>query len=98
MYQRMYSPGIVGSPQKKNTGEVPQYYIEQHHTAIIEADVWGLVQEKLEERRWKRAPRNTSQDRVGQELFYRRFYCSKCQGVISRYGDQRKQNSSAGSL
>jgi site-specific DNA recombinase len=32
--------------QKVNEGEVPQYYVENSHPAIISSDVFDMVQEE----------------------------------------------------
>ena len=37
--------------QVKNNGEIPQYYVEGHHEAIIDADTFERVQREMEKRK-----------------------------------------------
>ena len=34
----------------KNNGQIPQYYVENSHPAIIDRDMWELVQIEIERR------------------------------------------------
>lgn len=37
--------------KKVNEGEIPQYYVEGNHEAIIQPEVFELVQQELERRK-----------------------------------------------
>ena len=57
---------------KKNEGEVPQYYIEKSHDAIIDPEEFKLVQ--LEIARREKIGRNYS----GNSIFSSRLICGDC--------------------
>ena len=48
--QKTYTADFLSKEVKKNTGEKRQYYVKGHHPAIIEPDVFDLVQVELERR------------------------------------------------
>ena len=57
---------------KKNEGEVPQYYVESNHEAIIQPSVFDLVQKEM-------VRRSTGTDRHGSvSLFSSRIRCGDC--------------------
>ena len=39
LLQKYYTKDYLTHKQVRNTGEIPQYYVEDHHEAIIDADV-----------------------------------------------------------
>lgn len=45
LFQKTYTPDVIGSKSRKNNGEKMQYYIENHHPAIISGKDWDLIQE-----------------------------------------------------
>ena len=47
LYQKTYTKNVLEGRSVKNTGEMPQYYIENHHPAIIDPVTWDAVQEVL---------------------------------------------------
>jgi regulator of replication initiation timing len=57
---------------KVNEGEVPQYYVENSHEAIIEPEEWGMVQEEI-----KRRAKLGKQFR-GSKVFASRLVCADC--------------------
>jgi len=48
--QKMFTDNYLNHTLIKNTGQVPQYYVENNHPAIIDKDMWDLVQIELEKR------------------------------------------------
>lgn len=54
LLQKTYTADFLTKKQKKNNGEVPQYYIKNSHPAIIDPDTFELVQQEIERRRPKR--------------------------------------------
>jgi len=48
LLQKVYTPDFLTKKKKKNEGEVPQYYVENDHPAIIEPDVFDRVQRLME--------------------------------------------------
>lgn len=73
MFQRSF-PYIVLTKQKVNEGEVPQYYIEHSHEAIIDPLEWNAVQEEI--RRRKEIGRAYS----GTSVFSAKLVCGDCGG------------------
>lgn len=47
LLQKEYTVDFLTKKKAKNNGEVPQYYIENNHEAIIDPFIWDLVQSKL---------------------------------------------------
>lgn len=58
---------------KKNEGEVPQYYVEGNHEAIIEPSVYDLVQVELAKRSKKNEARYS-----GVSIFSNKIKCAEC--------------------
>ena len=72
LLQKSYSEDFLTKKIRKNSGELPQYYVKNSHTAIIRREVFDLVQEKLKNRR--------------KGVFYKCFlsgklFCSECGGM-----------------
>lgn len=72
LLQKQYTVNFLTKKQKKNNGEVPQYYVEGSHEAIIEPEVFDLVQAEIKERK-KQGLSNS-----GNSVFSSRIVCSKC--------------------
>lgn len=72
LLQKQYTVNFLTKKQKKNNGEVPQYYVEGSHEAIIEPEVFDLVQAEIKERK-KQGLSNS-----GNSVFSNRIVCSKC--------------------
>lgn len=51
LLQKEFTVDFLNKKMKKNEGEVPQYYVEGNHEAIIPPAVFDLVQAELEKRR-----------------------------------------------
>ena len=49
--QKCYTVDFLSKKRKTNEGEVPQYYVEGSHDAIISPSEWQLVQLEMERRR-----------------------------------------------
>lgn len=54
----------------KNEGQVPQYYVEQDHEAIIPPDTFKRVQDELGRRKGCHA--------TGGNIFSGKIYCGEC--------------------
>lgn len=50
LLQKKYSKDFLDREMRKNTGEVPQYYVEKNHEAIIEPQIFDAVQQELKRR------------------------------------------------
>lgn len=51
---KTFSPDILSRKRMKNTGQSPQYYIEEHHEAIVSPELFDRVQENFEKDRRER--------------------------------------------
>lgn len=51
LLQKEFTVDFLQKKMKKNEGEVPQYYVEGNHEAIISPQVFDLVQAELERRK-----------------------------------------------
>lgn len=51
LLQKTYTVDFLSKTVKKNNGEVPQYYIQNSHPAIIDPDTFELVQNEIKRRR-----------------------------------------------
>jgi DNA invertase Pin-like site-specific DNA recombinase len=70
--QKSFTVDFLTKKIKANEGEVPQYYVEDSHPAIIESEVWDLVQQEM--RRRKESPGRHS----GAGPFSGRIVCGEC--------------------
>lgn len=69
LLQKRYTANFLTKKQKKNNGEVPQYYVEGSHEAIIEPEVFDLVQAEIKKRK---------KQGLSNSVFSGRIVCSKC--------------------
>ena len=51
MLQKTYTVDFLTKKQKVNEGEIPQYYVENSHPAIISAEVFDMVQQEMKNRK-----------------------------------------------
>lgn len=54
LLQKTYIVDCISKKMKKNNGELPMYYIENNHPAIIERSMFDRVQEEISRRNSKR--------------------------------------------
>ena len=76
--QKTYISDFLTKKAKPNNGEIPKYYVENSHPAIISAETFALVQDEMRKRREDRT-RTTS-----VSVFSGRVYCGKCGSVYGR--------------
>ena len=74
LLQKEFTVDFLNKRTKKNEGEVPQYYVEGNHEAIISPAVFDLVQTELEKR--KRGGSRYS----GVSIFSNKIKCADCGG------------------
>lgn len=72
LLQKKYTVDFLTKKQKANGGEVPQYYVENSHPAIIKPDIFDMVQQELKHR--KTSPTRHS----GTGIFASRILCGEC--------------------
>ena len=72
LLQKSYTVDFLTKKKKQNEGEIPQYYVEGNHEAIITPAQFELVQQEL-------ARRNSSRGRhSGVHLFSGKIKCGHC--------------------
>ncbi len=72
LLQKSYTVDFLTKRKKVNEGEVPQYYVENAHPAIIEPAVFELVQQEM-------LRRKTGENRhSGAGIFASRLKCGEC--------------------
>lgn len=71
LIQKTYTADFLTKKTVKNTGEVPQYYVEGHHEAIIDAETFELAQAEL-----RRRAGATSYS--GLSIFSSKIVCGEC--------------------
>lgn len=70
LLQKTYSIDFLSKDRLKNHGEVPQFYVEQDHDAIISRPTFRRVQDELERRKGCHA--------TGRSIFSGKIYCGEC--------------------
>ena len=76
--QKTYISDFLTKKAKPNNGEIPKYYVENSHPAIISTETFALAQEEMKRRKEYRT-RTTS-----ASVFSGRVYCGKCGSVYGR--------------
>ena len=72
LLQKQYTADFLTKKRKKNQGEIPQYYVEGSHEAIIPPETWELVQEEMERRKSMGARYSSA------SIFSSKIMCSEC--------------------
>ena len=71
LIQKEYTADFLDKTRRKNTGEIPQYYVEEHHEAIIPPDLFDFVQAEI-----KRREQNGKHS--GVSIFANKIKCGCC--------------------
>jgi len=79
LLQKSYTVDFLTKKKKVNEGEIPQYYVENAHEAIIEPVVFEMVQQEIQNR--KKGKNRHS----GVGMFANRIKCGEC---ASWYGSK----------
>lgn len=74
LLQKEFTVDFLTKKTKKNNGEIPQYYIEDDHEAIIAPVVFDMVQQEME-RRCRGGARYS-----GVSIFSSKVKCGQCGG------------------
>ena len=77
--QKTFCVDFLTKRVKANNGEVPQYYVENSHPAIVPADMFEMVQEELARRKEEGKQHN------GTSIFSGKIICGCCG---ERYGSK----------
>ena len=73
LIQKEYTADFLDKTRRKNMGEIPQYYVEEHHEAIIPPDLFDFVQSEI-----KRRGQNGKHS--GVSIFANKIKCGCCGG------------------
>lgn len=72
LLQKVFTEDFISKKKIRNTGQVPQYYVEGNHEVIVSAETFDLVQEQI-------AARKPGANRYsGVHLFSGVVYCGDC--------------------
>ena len=74
LLQKSYTPDYLSKKQIINHGEIPQYYVEDIHEAIIDKAQFRRVQDEI-------VRRNAAQHHSGVRIFSGHIFCGDCGGV-----------------
>jgi hypothetical protein len=72
MLQKSFTVDFLTKKKKINEGEIPQYYVENSHPAIITPETFDLVQQEIKKRK------NTKGHKTGGSCFSSKIVCGKC--------------------
>jgi len=75
LLQKTYTEDFMSKKERKNKGELPQYYIERAHSPIVSKEVFEEVQRRLNRRFTDNASHNT---------FANQLFCGDCGGKYGR--------------
>lgn len=67
LLQKSFTVNFLTKEKKINEGEIPQYYVEKNHEAIIDPKVWDFVQDLLE-----------NKPRYNNDIFSSKIVCGCC--------------------
>jgi hypothetical protein len=78
LLQKKFTVDFLTKMRKSNEGEVPQYYVQNSHPAIIEPDEFDAVQLEIERRR------NLGRPTSSTSIFASRLVCADCGGRFGK--------------
>lgn len=87
LFQKEYVADPIAGKSKINRGELPQYYVENTHEAIIPLEVYQAVQEERKRRRELGVFANWS---IHTTCFTQKIKCSICGKYYRRSGKRNK--------
>ena len=83
LLQKTYISDCISKKSKKNNGELPMYYVENSHPAIIERSIFDRVQAEMARRSSKRKTKEVGTKTElgkysGKYALSERLYCGEC--------------------
>ena len=75
LLQKKFTVNFLDKKIKKNEGEVPQYYVEDSHPAIIDPDIWEFVQTEIERRK------QLGSSYSGKSVISSKLICEDCGSI-----------------
>ena len=85
LMQKTYTASFLTKRHVPNTGQLPMYYIEENHPAIIPPDIWEAAQEETARRKaFREAHGLRGLSGGGDSPFYSRLFCRQCGQRLQR--------------
>lgn len=78
LLQKECTTDFLTKKKKKNEGEIPQYYVEGHHKAIVSPETFDLVRAEILKRKKIDGPYS------GNSIFYAKIRCGECGGIFGK--------------
>jgi len=75
LLQKNYTIDFLTKKTKRNEGEIPQYYVEKSHPAIIDPAIYVMVQQEYAKRKASKSARNRHS---GSGIFASKIKCGDC--------------------
>lgn len=75
LLQKTFTTDFLTKKKKTNEGEIPQYYVENSHPAIVSKEVYSLVQQEFEKRK------NSKNYMTTSSCFSGKIFCGNCGGL-----------------
>jgi len=72
LLQKGYTVDFLTKERRINNGEIPQYYVENSHPAIVSAETYGLVQAEMRKRK------TAGRAQRGMNPFSTKIKCGQC--------------------
>ena len=82
LLQKTFVEDYLTHKTVKNTGQLPQYFVEDHHDPIVPKEVYFQVQGEIMRRKKVKDP--TKVRKAEETPFIRRVYCGKCGRMLYR--------------
>lgn len=77
LLQKTFTPDYLTKKTKKNDGQIPQYYVENSHPAIVTSEMYDAVQAEMERR-------NACKTRYsGVDILASKLICGECGSFYS---------------
>ena len=77
LLQKSFTTNFLEKTHKKNEGELPQYYIQDSHPAIIDPEIFDFVQSELRRR-------EAMKEQLGNSPFSAKIICGDCGGFYGQ--------------
>ena len=87
LLQKTFTEDVLTGVHKKNTGQLPQYYIENYHEGIVSKQMFREVQAEIARRNSKSCANRRKQKRGRYNSKYalsERLYCGECGSPYKR--------------
>ena len=84
LLQKTYTIDFLNKKRGKNTGKLPQYYLEGHHEPIIPKEIYMQVQEEMARRSEKYSNSGKRSRYSANHAFTQIVFCANCGAIFKR--------------